>query len=57
MSKSEIVIYKSSEGKTEIQVKLEGDSIWLSQWLMAELFEKDSRQSMEKQHFAQSYAK
>jgi uncharacterized membrane protein len=42
MSKSEIVIYKSSEGKTEIQVKLEGDTIWLSQRQMAELFEKDT---------------
>ena len=42
MSKSEIVIYKSSEGKTEIQVKLEGDTIWLTQRQMAELFEKDT---------------
>ncbi len=42
MSNSDIVIYKSSEGKTEIQVKLEGDTIWLSQRQMAELFEKDT---------------
>lgn len=42
MPDSEIVIYKSSEGNTEIQVKLEGETIWLSQKQMAELFEKDS---------------
>ncbi len=42
MSNSDIVIYKSSKGKTEIQVKLEGDTIWLSQRQMAELFEKDT---------------
>lgn len=42
MPESEIVIYKSSEGNTEIQVKLEGDTIWLSQRQMADLFEKDT---------------
>lgn len=42
MPESKIVIYKSQEGNSEIQVKLEGDTIWLSQRQMAELFEKDS---------------
>ena len=31
MLQSEIVIYQSSEKSSEIQVRLEGDSIWLSQ--------------------------
>jgi len=42
MQEAEIVIYKSEEGDPEIQVKLEGDTIWLSQKQMAELFEKDT---------------
>lgn len=42
MPDSEIVIYKSPEGDSEIQVKLEGDTIWLSQRQMADLFEKDT---------------
>lgn len=42
MPESEIVIFKSKEGDTEIQVKLEGDTIWLSQRQMAKLFGKDT---------------
>lgn len=42
MTGSEIVIFKSKDGDAEIQVKLEGDTIWLSQKQMAELFEKDT---------------
>lgn len=41
MTGSEVIIYKSSEGNTEIQVKLVGDTVWLSQRQMAELFDKD----------------
>jgi prophage maintenance system killer protein len=40
--KGEIIIYDSREGRTQIEVKLEGDSLWLSQKLMADLFEKDT---------------
>jgi prophage maintenance system killer protein len=36
----EIVIFQSGSG--EINVKMEGDSLWLSQRLLADLFEKDS---------------
>jgi prophage maintenance system killer protein len=39
--KGEIVIYDMQGGFTQIEVKLEGESLWLSQKLMAELFEKD----------------
>ncbi len=42
MEKSEIKIYKTAEGKTLLEVKLEKETVWLSQKQMAELFEKDS---------------
>jgi hypothetical protein len=41
MTDSEIKIYQLEDGKTEIQVKLENDTVWLSQKQMAELFDKD----------------
>ncbi|WP_236979653.1 virulence RhuM family protein [Membranihabitans maritimus] len=41
MNKGEIEIYKSETG-AEIHVKLEQDTLWLSQRQMAELFEKDT---------------
>lgn len=41
MNKGEIEIYKSETG-AEIYVKLEQDTLWLSQRQMAELFEKDT---------------
>jgi prophage maintenance system killer protein len=39
--KGEIVIYDNQDGPGQIEVKLEGESLWLSQKLMADLFEKD----------------
>jgi len=41
--KSNIEIYQSDDGKTEINVKFEEETIWLSQQQMATLFEKDVR--------------
>ncbi len=38
----EIVIFESKDGSAQISVKLEKETIWLSQKQMAELFEKDS---------------
>ena len=38
----QIEIYQSGDGQTQIQVRLEQDTIWLSQAQMAELFGKDS---------------
>ena len=32
MNSSEIQIFKSKDGKTEIQVKLENETIWLNQY-------------------------
>lgn len=37
--KSEILIYQSEDGKSRIQVRLEENTVWLSQRLIAELFQ------------------
>lgn len=41
MENSEIKIYKTPEGKTSIEVKLEKDTVWLSLNQMSKLFERD----------------
>jgi len=41
MNNSEITIYKSEDGKTEIQVKLENETVWLSLMQLTELFQRD----------------
>lgn len=43
MNDSEIVIYNSDDGATEIDVKLKNNTLWLTQKQMGELFEKDVR--------------
>jgi hypothetical protein len=40
--KGKVVIYDRREGGTQIEVRLEDDSLWLSQKVMADLFEKDT---------------
>ncbi len=42
MKNSEIKIYKTPDGKTSIEVKLEKETVWVSQKQMAELFDKNS---------------
>jgi prophage maintenance system killer protein len=42
MKESAIQIYRLDNGETEIEVKLDQDTIWLSQKQIAELFDKDS---------------
>lgn len=37
--KSEILFYQSEDGKSRIQVRLEDDTVWLTQALMSELFQ------------------
>ena len=37
--KNNIVIYQLEDGKTKIDVKLEGETVWLSQQQMAELYD------------------
>jgi hypothetical protein len=41
--KSEIILYQTEDGRTRIQCRLENETIWLTQKLMAELFTKDVR--------------
>ena len=41
MLNDKIIIYQTNDGKTAIDVKLEDDTVWLSQAQMAELFQKD----------------
>lgn len=38
-SKSEIVLYQTEDGRSRIQVRLEGGTVWLTQVMMAELFQ------------------
>lgn len=40
---SEIILYQTEDGQSRIQVRLEDGTVWLSQKLMAELFQKDVR--------------
>lgn len=42
MNNSAIEIFKSDDGKTQVQVSLANETVWLSQKQMAQLFEKDS---------------
>lgn len=42
MASSDIKIYQTDDGQTEIQVKFENETVWLSQKQMAQLFEKDT---------------
>ena len=37
---SKITIYETEDGQTRLQVKIEGETVWLTQDQMAELFEK-----------------
>jgi death-on-curing family protein len=41
MTGSEIKIFKSKDGSTEIQVKLEKDTVWLNQYQLEDLFQTD----------------
>ena len=36
-----IVIYRTADGQTIVDVRMDGDTVWLSQAQMAELFQKD----------------
>ena len=36
-----IVIYRSADGQTIVDVRMDGDTVWLSQAQMAELFQRD----------------
>ena len=38
---NQIVIYQTEDGQTQVDVRLENDTVWLTQAQMAELFETD----------------
>jgi hypothetical protein len=40
-NQSEILFYTADDGKTKLQVRLEDDTVWLTQKQMSELFQKD----------------
>ena len=40
-SKGEIVIYQTPDGNTNVNVRLENDTVWLTQDQLAVLFERD----------------
>ena len=40
MEDNKIVIYQTEDGNTKIDVRLENDTVWLTQAQMAMLFEK-----------------
>lgn len=52
-SSSQILLYTSSNGQTKIEVKLENETVWLSQAQMAQLFQKS--QSTINEHIKNVY--
>lgn len=38
IQKGEIILYQREDGSAQLNVKVEGDTVWLTQQLMAELF-------------------
>ena len=40
---SEILFYQTEDGRNRIEVRLDENTVWLSQRLLAELFQKDVR--------------
>jgi hypothetical protein len=49
----ELILYQTEDGKTKVEVRLQDETVWLSQKLMAELFQKDVRTINE--HIANIY--
>jgi len=41
MEENKIIIYQTEDGQTQIDVRLENETVWLTQAQMAELFQKD----------------
>lgn len=39
----EVLLYQTEDGSTRIEVRLEGETVWLPQKAMADLFQKDVR--------------
>lgn len=43
LPQSSIILYQTEDGRTHIQCRFENETIWLTQALIAELFQKDVR--------------
>ena len=43
LPQSEIILYQTEDGGTRVQVRLQDETVWLTQKQMAELFGKDVR--------------
>lgn len=41
MNKGEVIIYQTPDGNTQLDVKLDNETVWLDQYQMAELFKTD----------------
>ena len=54
MNNNEIIIYQTEDGVTKISVTLDGDTVWLTQEQMAELFQKSK--STINEHIGNIYA-
>lgn len=39
--KDEIVVYQTQDGNTQLDVRLEGESVWITQEQMPQLFQRD----------------
>ena len=42
-SQSALILYQTEDGRTRVQCRFEGETLWLTQALIAELFQKDVR--------------
>ena len=40
---SDVLLYQTEDGQTRVEVRLRDETVWLSQKLMADLFQKDVR--------------
>ena len=38
---SEIILYQTEEGKTKLEVRLDNETVWLTQQQMSELFQRE----------------
>ena len=43
LAHSEIVLYQTEDQKTRVEVRLENGTVWLSQKMLADLYQKDVR--------------
>jgi hypothetical protein len=43
LPQSEFILYQPEDGRMRVQCRFENENIWLSQALLAELFQKDVR--------------